>query len=210
MNLRGFIKRLRTRWAIIFWTTVAAVSVAVILTLLTTPLYAASTRLFVSTATDSTSDLYKGSQERVRTYTKLLMGRTLAQRTVDKLRLNTSAEELAGRVSASAEPDTVLIDVDVLDESPSRARDIANALSDEFVKMMRELETPVDGDLPNARVTVQQRASVPEEPTIPQRTRNIEAGLAVGVLLGIGLAVLRDWRANTVKDRKVLESQESD
>jgi receptor protein-tyrosine kinase len=210
MNLRGFIKRLRTRWAIIFWTTVAAVSVAVILTLHTTPLYAASTRLFVSTATDSTSDLYKGSQERVRTYTKLLMGRTLAQRTVDKLRLNTSAEELAGRVSASAEPDTVLIDVDVLDESPSRARDIANALSDEFVKMMRELETPVDGDLPNARVTVQQRALVPEEPTIPHRTRNIEAGLAGGVLLGIGLAVLRDWRANTVKDRKVLESQESD
>jgi receptor protein-tyrosine kinase len=210
MNLRGFIKRLRTRWAIIFWTTVAAVSVAVILTLLTTPLYAASTRLFVSTATDSTSDLYKGSQERVSTYTKLLMGRTLAQRTVDKLRLNTSAEELAGRVSASAEPDTVLIDVDVLDESPSRASDIANALSDEFVKMMRELETPVDGDLPNARVTVQQRALVPDEPTIPQRTRNIEVGLAVGVLLGIGLAVLRDWRANTVKDRKVLESQESD
>lgn len=106
---------------------------------------------------------------------------------------------------ASAESDTVLIDVDVLDESPSRARDIANALSDEFVKMVRELETPLDGDLPNARVLVQERASVPKEPTIPHRTRNIEVGLAVGLLLGIALAVLRGWRDKRVKNREVLD-----
>jgi capsular polysaccharide biosynthesis protein len=205
MNLRDFSKRLRTRWFIVFWTTVAAVSVAIAITLLTTPLYEASTRLFVSTATDTTSDLYKGSQERVHTYTKLLTGRTLAQRTVDRLHLDTSAEDLQGRVFASAESDTVLIDVDVLDESPSRARDIANGLSDEFVKMVRELETPLDADLPNARVLVQERASLPKEPTIPHRTRNIEVGLAVGLLLGIALAVLRGWRDKRFKNREVLD-----
>lgn len=201
MKLRTVITPLRTRWAIVFWTTVAAVSVAVILTLLTTPLYDASTRIFVSTATDSTSDLYKGSPERVRTYVKLLTGRELAQRTVDKLHLDTSAEDLEGRISASAEPDTVLIELDVLDESPSRAVEIANAASDEFVKMVRELETPLDGDLPNARVTVQQRAVVAKEPAIPHRARNIGVGLATGVLLGIALAVLRGRRRNTVGER---------
>jgi capsular polysaccharide biosynthesis protein len=202
MNLRDFSKRLRSRWAIVFWTTVAAVSVAMTLTLLTTPRYEATTRLFVSTATNSTSELYHGSGERVRTYTKLLTGRTLAQRTVDRLRLDMSAAELSDRVSATAEPDTVLIEVHVLDQSPSRARDLANGLSDEFVKMIRELETPVDGDLPNARVSVQERALLPTEAAVPHRTRNIAVGLAAGVLLGAALAVLRGLWAKRAKDRK--------
>ena len=126
--------------------TVVAVLGAVAVTLLTTPLYQASTRLFVSTtAGGSASEVYQGnlfSQERVISYTKLLMGETLAQRTIDKLGLDMSAEELQEKVKASAAPDTVLIDVAVLDPSPVQARDIADALSDEFVVMVRELETP--------------------------------------------------------------------
>ena len=53
---------------------------------------------------------------------------------------------------------------------------------------------------PHARVVVEQRASIPNEPVIPKKARNIALGLAVGVLLGIGLAVLRDRLDNTVKD----------
>jgi len=52
-------------------------------------------------------------------------------------------------------PGTVLIDVAVRDESAVRARDIANTLSDEFVKMIRELETPADGARPDSRVVVE-------------------------------------------------------
>ena len=130
------------------------------------------------------------------------MGETLAQRTIDKLGLDMSAEQLQANVKASAKPDTVLIDVDVLDESPVRARDIANTLSDEFVAMVRELETPEDGATPDARVVVEQRASIPNHPVVPKTARNIAIGLALGVLLGIGLAVLRDLLDNTVKDRE--------
>ena len=50
-------------------------------------------------------------------------------------------------MKASA-PDTVLIDVTVHDPSPVRARDIADALSDEFVVMARELEPPERGGAP--------------------------------------------------------------
>ena len=133
------------------------------------------------------------------------MGETLAQRTIDKLDLDMSAEALQEKVKASATPDTVLIDVSVLDPSPVQARDIANALSDEFVVMVRELETPADGARPDARVVVEQHASIPDHPVIPKTTRNLAIGLALGVLLGIGLAVLRDRFDNTVKDRETLE-----
>ena len=180
------------------------------MTAFTTPLYQASTRLFVSAATGgaSASDQYQGnrlSQDRVLSYTQLLMGETLAQRTVDKLGLDTSAGELRSHIKATAKSDTVLINVDVNDASPLRARDIANALSDEFVVMVRDLETPADGSRPDARVVVEQRASVPTTPVSPKKIRNIVVGVGLGLLLGIGVALIRDRLDNTVKDRQTVE-----
>jgi capsular exopolysaccharide synthesis family protein len=209
LSLQDFAKLLRARWLTVCATIVVATLGAVAVTLLTTPLYQASTRLFVSTAAGSSlSETYQGnrlSQERVVSYTELLMGTTLAQRTIAKLGLDMRAEELRDNVKASAKSETVLIDVAVLDESPVRARDIANALSDEFVAMVRELETPEGGARPDARVVVEQRASIPDHPVVPKTTRNIAVGLALGLVLGIGQAVLRDMLDNTVKDGKALE-----
>lgn len=209
LTLQDFLKLLRSRWIVISASIVAAIFGAVAITWLTTPLYQASTRLFVSTSAGSSlSDIYQGnlfSQERVVSYTQLITGETLAQRTIDKLNLGESAASLDSRVSASAKPNTVLIDVNVLDESPVRARDIANTLSDEFVVMVRELETPEGGATPDARVIVEQRASIPEYPVVPKKARNILLGLAIGVLVGVGLAILSDLLDNTVKSRESLE-----
>ncbi|MCU1698697.1 MAG: lipopolysaccharide biosynthesis [Mycobacterium sp.] len=210
MTILEIVHLLRSRWVTICVSIAAAVLGATAITLLTTPLYEASTRLFVSTTSGSSvSDIYQGnrfSQERVVSYTELLMGETLAQHTIAKLGLDMSAKELQKNVEASAKPDTVLINVKVLDESPVRARDIADALSDEFVIMVRELETPEDGVRPDARVMVEQRASIPEKPVSPKTPRNLLIALALGMLLGIGVAFLRDRLDNTVKERQTLEA----
>lgn len=209
MNLHDFLKVLRTRWVTIAVVATLALLVAVVITLLTTPLYQAKTRLFVSTTSGSSlSETYQGnrfSQERVISYAELLTGETLAQRTIDKLGLDMTAGQLQEKITATAIFDTVLINVDVLDPSPVRARDIANTLSDEFVSMVRELETPMDGSSPDSRVVVEQRASIPNEPVVPKTTLNIAIGLGVGVGLGIALAVLRDMIDRTVKERETLE-----
>lgn len=209
LNLEDFVKLLRNRWITVVSSVVAALLGSVILSLLTTPMYQASTRLFVSTtAGASLSDAYQGSrfsQERVVSYAELLKGATLAQRTLDKLGLNMTAVDLQEKINASAKVDTVLIDVSVLDASPVRARDIANTLSDEFVAMVRDLETPEDGARPDSRVVVEQRASIPSEPVVPKTARNIAIGLALGLAAGVGLAVIRDLLDNTVKRRETLE-----
>ncbi|WP_413766867.1 polysaccharide biosynthesis tyrosine autokinase [Rhodococcus pyridinivorans] len=210
MEVHDYLRILQARWKIVAVTTVVAVLAALGASLLTTPQYEAKTRLFVSTSSGaSVQEIYQGnlfSQQRVTSYTELLEGTTLAQRTLDKLGLaDVSAVDLAGKVTASSTPDTVLIDTAVTDESPERARDLANALSDEFVVMARELETPEGGGPPTARVVVEQYAATPSSPVTPKTTRNVALGLAVGVLLGIALAVLRDRLDNTIKDRNTVE-----
>jgi capsular exopolysaccharide synthesis family protein len=210
LSLQDYAKLLRSRWITVCVAIAVGVMGAVAVTLLTTPLYQASTRLFVSTAANSSvAEIYQGnlaSQQRVLSYTGLLTGETLAQRTIDKLGLDMGPEALQQNVDASAKTDTVLIRVAVLDESPVRARDIANALSDEFVAMVRELETPEgEGARPDVRVVVEQHASIPKKPVIPKSARNIGIGLVLGSVLGVGLAVLRGLLDNTVKDREAVE-----
>ena len=207
MNIQDFVKLVRNRWVTIAVTALITILAAVAYTLTQTPLYQASTRLFVSTTSgSSTADLYQGnrlSQERVLSYTQLLMGQTLAQRTIDQLKLDISPAAL--KVSAKSKPNTVLIDVAVLDKSPVQARDIANALSDEFVVMAKELETPIAGARPEARVVVEQRASIPGYPVVPKTKRNIALSVILGGLLGIGLAILRERLDNTVKNQETVE-----
>lgn len=211
LGIEYYARLLRSRWLTVCVTTAIAVMIAVGVTLLTTPLFQASTRLFVSTASASgasAAELYQGnlfSQERVLSYAKLLESETLAERTINKLGLDMRPEVLQPRIKAAAEPNTVLIDVQVLDESAAQAQQIANALSDEFAAMVRELETPKDGAEPDARVVVVQRASLPEEPVIPKTTRNLGIALGLGAMLGVALAILRGLLDRTVKDRETLE-----
>ncbi|QPG72103.1 polysaccharide biosynthesis tyrosine autokinase [Mycolicibacterium mucogenicum] len=209
MKLQDFLKLMRARWITVCASIVVAVVGAIAVTWATTPLYQASTQLFVSASASGTAtDINQGnlfSQQRVISYAQLLMGKTLAQRTVDKLKLGIPAAELQSKVKATVKPNTVLINVDVLDASPVQAAEIANALSDEFVNMVRELETPEHGVQPDARVVVEQRASVPERPVVPDIVENILIGLGVGILLGIVLAVARHVLDNTLKGRESVE-----
>ena len=209
MTLQKFINVLRSRWITVCVTALVPILGAVAYTLVQTPMYQASTRLFVSTtAGKSVSDLYSGNRlsvDRVLSYTQLLTGETLAQRTIDRLDLDMDAPTVAARITAKSKPNTVLIDVGVLDPSPIRARDIANALSDEFVAMVSELETPSTGATPEARVIVEQRASIPGAPVVPNKKRNLALGILFGAMLGVGLALLRDQLDNTIKNPETLE-----
>ena len=209
MTIQQFLKVLRSRWLTVCVTLLISLLGAVAYTLTQTPLYQASTRLYVSTtAGSSVADLYSGnrlSQDRVLSYTQLVTGETLAQRTINRLGLDMSPEALTQNITAKSKLNTVLIDVSVLDDSPVRARDIANALSDEFVVMVRELETPSRGATHEARVVVEQRASVPTAPLVPKKKRDLALGIALGAMLGVGLAFLREQLDNTVKDPDNLE-----
>ena len=138
-------------------------------------------------------------------YTELLTGDILAQRTVDKLGLDMSAAELQAEVEASVPTETVLIDVAVTDSSPARARDIANTLADEFVVMAAELETPKLGAAPNARVVVQQRAEIPDSPLSSKMVRTLAIAAVLGAVIGIIIALVRDRNDDSVRNSEDLE-----
>lgn len=204
MELREFLAALRVAWWLPLAGLVVGGGAALAVSLLQTPLYTSSTQLFVSTRDSaSTSDAFQGSQfsqERVTSYARLIAGKDLAARVVDRLHLGESADDLSQRITATAVTDTVLIEVTVTDESPVQAQRIANAVGVEFTALATELETPEGADASPVKVTVTQRPEAASAPSSPQTRRNAAFGLLVGLLVGAGLAVLRARLDRTIKD----------
>lgn len=209
LTVRDFARILRTRSWIICGTVIIAVLCALAYAFLATPQYEATTRLFVSTASEGPGTEVNNAgmfaERRVLSYTELLTGAVLAQRAIDKLGLDMSAAQLQERITATTPTDTVLIDVTVQDPSPTRARDIANTLSDEFVIMAAGLERPTPTDPPNARVVVQQRADIPVDPVSPKKATAVALAVVLGAVFGTILAIVRDVLDTTVRRPETVE-----
>ena len=92
-----------------------------------------ATQFFVSTADSaSSSQLAQGgafTQQRVKSYSQLLRSPKLLDPVIAKSGVTDSAGALAGKITATTPPDTVLIDVSVTDPSPAKARDVAQAIA---------------------------------------------------------------------------------
>ncbi|WP_032400336.1 polysaccharide biosynthesis tyrosine autokinase [Rhodococcoides fascians] len=210
MEIQDYLKILRARWIIIAVTVVVAILGALGASLLTTPLYESSVRMFVSiSGNGSVTETYQGnmgSQQLVASYSELATSEALAARVLEILPLGLTPTALAAKVKTSSTPDTVLFDLSVTDSSAARARDIANAMAAELTTQVRELETPAGGGTPSAGIKTFQQAEASETPISPNTKRNLALGAAVGLLLGIALAVLRDRLDNTIKGRREIES----
>lgn len=206
MELRDYLKVLRRRWISIVLIGVLCATGAGLYTLLQAPVYASDARLFISTSESDAATAAAGGQfstQRVKSYADLIGSRELANRVVTDLGIDADPGELADQVSAEVGVETVNLTLTVTDTDPKRAQQIAQVYAEQLVDLVRELETP-PGE-PNApiKATIVDAASFSETPVSPKPVRNIGLGLVVGLLVGFGLALLRqllDTRVSSPED----------
>ncbi|KIQ11796.1 hypothetical protein [Rhodococcus sp. MEB064] len=191
------IKKLRVDtmvWAVPVGAVIGAI-LALMLTTVMPKTYTASTVLFIgSPAAGDSAGAYQGdlfSQQRAGTYAQLFSGDDLAVKVNDDLSLGLTPTELASKVTAAAVEKTVLLQLDVVDSSPGRAADIANAYAANFAQFVGQLENPTGGGQPSSLVTVITAAEAPAAPTSPSSTTNLAAGVVLGGALAAGIVWLR-------------------
>ncbi len=207
MELRDYLDVVRKRWLSILVTTVAGTLVAVAATFLTTPVYTATTQLYVSVqGGQSTSDLVQGStftRQQVTSYMNMVDSPLVLGPVIDGLGLDERAEDLADRVSAESPVNSSLIDIAVGDENGAIAATTANAIAEQFTDVIEDLETPTGGGASPVKISVVRQAVEPAAPSSPNTTTNVTLGLLVGLALGVGVAMLRevlDTRVRTEAD----------
>lgn len=132
------------------------------------------------------------------------------QPAIDALGLSTTAQELATRVTATTDANTVLISIAADDPSPVQAAAIAQAVADSLVSAVDTLEKPRTGGASPVRLSVITPAAAPTYPSAPNTKVNLLLGLTAGLGLGAGLALARatlDTRVRGEEDvRKVTDA----
>jgi capsular exopolysaccharide synthesis family protein len=201
VELQDYLTVARKRWRVITFVTLMVVGLAAAFSALSTKVYESSTQFFVSTTGASDSGaLLQGNtftQQRVKSYAQLLT----TPRVLDPVAQTTGVElqDLEKSVSATSPPDTVLIDVAVRDADPETAQQVAAEIAGVFPAIVSALESPAGTDTSPVKVTVVQPPTISTTPVSPQPLRNVVLGLGLGLLSGLGIAVLRETLDRTVK-----------
>ncbi len=209
MELRDYLAVLRRSWLLILGATLAGLVIAGVMSLLVTPLYQAKTQLFISMAdeSDGSSSAYTGAlfaQQRVKSYTAIVDSPAVLEPVIEDLGLDTTPTALAPRISAVAPPNTVLIEVTAVDTDAARAAAIANAVGASFADEIVRLETPSGGASAPVKPSVTQPAVEPRAPISPRTQLNLVLGALLGLLLGIGIALVRHVMDTSVKSPEEL------
>jgi capsular exopolysaccharide synthesis family protein len=183
---------------------VLATAAAAAVSLRATPEYQSKTQFFISTsaANSDPSSAYNGSlfsEERVSSYADLMNGPFLAQAVSSHLGGHPAPSVVQDEISASAVPNTVLLDVTVTDPSARRAQRIASAIGTAFPPIATQIEATGAHASP-IKVSVVKPATFSSAAVSPATTRNIALAVIVGLLVGVGLAVLRETLDVSVKN----------
>lgn len=212
MDLRhqmGYLGILRRQWVLITSCLLLGVAAAALVTVRTTPVYSSTARLFVSTPTtaDANSAAYQGalfSQQRVASYADLVRGTTVAQKVIDKLHLDETATQLSAHISAQAVTNTVILEVTANDPSAERAHLLAQTLAEVFSAYVPQLESATDLSTAPIKAVISDAAVMPTSPVSPRPLVNLGLGVVLGLLVGLGLATLREKLDTTIKTTDAL------
>ncbi|MFE9773381.1 polysaccharide biosynthesis tyrosine autokinase [Streptomyces sp. NPDC005931] len=208
MDLRDYLRVLSRRWRAVIVLALLGTAAGALTAHTATPRYRADTELFVSVreGTD-TLQLAQGNaftQARVQSYAEVASSPLVTRHVVKTLRLGMTPSQLSRRISATTQPDTVLIRLTVTDTRPKRAALISNAVAERFAEVVRDLERPADGRSSPVRLSVTQPASAPTHPFSPRPVVNVAIGLLAGLLLGAALAVARESMDRSVRSLQAL------
>lgn len=115
--------------------------------------------------------------------------RVVVEQAADEIDYEGDIRELLKRVSAEVPANTQAIELTVVDTDPEVAARLANAIAREFSDLIDKKASSES----NLSAVVWQEAIPPRDPSSPNMRLLAALGLATGLMLGIGVAFLREY-----------------
>jgi len=143
---------------------------------------------------ENTTELVQGSnyvQSLVQSYAVVAASPYVLDAVIDDFNLETTASELARRVTIDAPLNTMILDISVVDEDPEHARVTADAIATELSDAVAELSPEGADDRPAVRLETISPGKPPGAPIAPSMRLYAMLGAAAGLALGVGYALVR-------------------
>jgi len=207
-SLKDIVRIVWKRLWIVVLVPLVCVGTAVGFSLTQTPVYEASSKLLVGQDPASSGQQLplagnvEGLQQLAQTMVEVIPSRPVAEEVIEKESLNTTPETFLKNLTVEQVEGTQVIELSYENPNPQEAQRVVNAISDVSSQRISE----VSAGSANIRVKVWEYAGVPGSAVSPNPPRSALMALAVGLMIGLGLAFLLEhlddsWRSEEEVER---------
>ncbi len=187
IDLVELMYRLLEKWKIIVLACILGALIAGVYTIcFVTPMYTATSKLYVVNAKDSAinlSDLQIGNYL-ASDYTEVFSNWHVHEMVLERLGLDYTYSQLSNMVSVTNPQDTRILYVAVQSSDPQEAKDLA----DTYAQVAREfIAVKMDTEQPN----IFEEALLPSRPSSPNKSKNVLLGFVIGLVLSCGIIVVQ-------------------
>src|SRR4051794_23015373 len=222
-SLRDYLRAIKARRRLVIVVTLAAIAAAIAYSVVQTPVYKATSTVNVD------ANFNQGQNEQSYAGTAGAEGAAaVTQPAVLKaasksLGGDPTADQLRTDLSVAAESAVNVVDITAQADTADQAARTANAMANSVVNVVHDKGVVAADALANASDPAQARlyraqaqaanqiqlgqvALSPSSPVSPKPLRNVVFAALLGLLLGVGLALLRDGLDRTVTDAEEVEA----
>lgn len=196
MGSRDYLATIRRNWIIVLLVTMIGGASGFALSAATTPSYRATASVYVTiNYGNSANDLSQGStytQNSMQSYALVATSPVVLDPVIEQLGLKTTAASLASTISVITPDKTVVLQVGATSASPQTAADIANAVATTLATQIEQVSPKSTAGASSVTARTIAPAVPPTYASSPNTKLNVGAGLLLGLLAGVILAVLRD------------------
>lgn len=207
INLNDIVKITKKYIKLIIGILLFAISLCAIITFFVmTPQYEGSTQILVNQAEsgneeNSTTDV-ESSRDLINTYNVIITSPAILEPVKENSNFEGSIGELRSKVEVSSEEDSQVATITVNDPNPQMAVNLANILAQTFEQ---EISNIMEVD--NVSILSEAQLADSETPVSPQPTMNFVISIIIGLMIGIGIALLIEFLDKTIKSESDIEKE---
>lgn len=170
-----------------------------------TPKYEASVDILVNRKTNDNNINQLSDQQAdvnmINTYkdiiTKSVTLKPVRSQLKEELGYSISEKNLSEKISVTNQQNSQVFSVNVKDSDAARAATTANMIAKTFKQQVKKI-------LDVNNVTIIAKASKPKDPVSPRLKINLVIGVILGLLIGVGFALIREITDHNVRDMEFL------
>ncbi|MGL4875751.1 MAG: YveK family protein [Clostridium sp.] len=208
INIGEIFEVIKKQYKIILITTAIFVGLAGIFSFfIIKPKYEAKVKLFIGKEESKDNTGYNSSeiqmyQKLLTTYAEIIKTEDLISKAAKKNNIDLTekmdAKSILENLVVTPRNDTQILEISYKDTDKARAVSVVKGITKEFINTSKDLIT-------NGNVKIIEEAKFPEKPVSPNKKMNMLIALVLGVMVGVGIVLLREFLDNTFKSKEDLE-----
>ena len=167
------------------------------------PVYEVNTKVFIGKEESKDADYNNNDvqmyQKLLKTYSELMKTKDLIGNAINEKNLDITPTGVIDALVITPRADTQILDISYKSNDNVLAKEVSVAVVDQFIKKSKEL-------IPNGMVKVIESPQIPQTPVSPNKEKNIAIACLVGLMIGMGIALVMEFMDDTFKTKEQTEN----